>query len=85
MTRQVASNSRVVRSTRSVASLQKAFLAIILVVIAMALFNLNPEHEDGVLHRGQFHRSREVEFDLPHPGDGGDVRRSPEVSISIGG
>src|SRR6188472_3340227 len=42
MTRQVASNSRVVRSTRSVASLQKAFLAIILVVIAMALFNLNP-------------------------------------------
>jgi hypothetical protein len=49
------------------------------------LFNLNPEHEDGVLHRGQFHRSREVEFDLPHPGDGGDVRRSPEVSISIGG
>ena len=42
MTRQVASNSRVVRSIRSVVSLQKAFLAIILVVIAMALFNLNP-------------------------------------------
>ena len=42
MTRQVASNSRVSRSTRSVFGLQKAFLAIILVVIAMALFNLNP-------------------------------------------
>ena len=37
MTRQVASNSRVVRSTRSVASLQKAFLAIILVVIVLVL------------------------------------------------
>jgi len=42
MTRQVVSNSRVSRSTRSVFGLQKAFLAIVLVVIAMALFNLNP-------------------------------------------
>src|SRR3954462_1689080 len=42
MTRQVAMNSRAVRVGKSALSVQKAFLAIILVVIAMALFNLNP-------------------------------------------
>ena len=46
-------NSSDHRAAKSVLSLQKAFLAIILVVIAMALFNLIPEHEVGVLLAGQ--------------------------------
>jgi ribose transport system permease protein len=35
-------NARISRSSRTILGLQKAFLAIILVVLAMALFNLNP-------------------------------------------
>jgi ribose transport system permease protein len=35
-------NARIIRSSRTILGLQKAFLAIILVVIAMALFNLIP-------------------------------------------
>lgn len=41
-TRQINMNSRIRRSSSTVLGLQKAFLAIILVVLAMALFNLNP-------------------------------------------
>jgi ribose transport system permease protein len=41
-TRQVNMNARIRRSSTTVLGLQKAFLAIILVVLAMALFNLNP-------------------------------------------
>ncbi len=41
-TPQINMNSRIRRSSSTVLGLQKAFLAIILVVIAMALFNLNP-------------------------------------------
>jgi ribose transport system permease protein len=41
-TRQVNMNARISRSSRNILGLQKAFLAIILVVLAMALFNLNP-------------------------------------------
>ena len=37
-----SANSRIIGAARSVLSLQKAFLAIVLVVIAMALFNLIP-------------------------------------------
>jgi ribose transport system permease protein len=42
MTRQVALNSRIGRYAGTILSLQKAFLAIILVVLAMAVFNLIP-------------------------------------------
>jgi len=42
-TRQVNMNSRIIGASRSALSLQKAFLAIVLVLIAMALFNLIPE------------------------------------------
>jgi ribose transport system permease protein len=40
--RQLNMNSRIRRSSSTVLGLQKAFLAIILVVLAMAVFNLNP-------------------------------------------
>jgi ribose transport system permease protein len=41
-TRQLNMNTRIRGSSRTVLGLQKAFLAIILVVLAMVLFNLNP-------------------------------------------
>ena len=41
-TRQINMNSRIRRSAGTILSLQKAFLAIILVVLTMALFNLIP-------------------------------------------
>jgi ribose transport system permease protein len=40
--KQVNKNSRIIQASRSALSVQKAFLAIILVVIAMAIFNLFP-------------------------------------------
>ena len=45
-------------SRRSALSLQKAFLAIVLVVIAMALFNLIPDTRTEFFSRAQLRRSR---------------------------
>jgi ribose transport system permease protein len=53
-TRQLNLNSRIRSSSRTVLGLQKAFLAILLVVLAMALFNLIPETRNNFFSEANF-------------------------------
>jgi ribose transport system permease protein len=47
-------NTRIIGAARSALALQKAFLAIILVVIAMAVFNLNPDTKTNFFSEANF-------------------------------
>jgi ribose transport system permease protein len=53
-TRQLNVNARVRNSSRTVLGLQKAFLAILLVILAMALFNLIPETRSNFFSEANF-------------------------------